>query len=538
MELPFAGLHQLCAPMLDRLDALPEPQQDALSVALGPGLRGGARPLPGRAGRAQPAGRGGRGAAAAVLRRRRPVARRRVGARCSAFVARRLLAESVAIVFAVREPARRARAGGPAGAGARRARPRTTRAPCWRPSSRAGSTSASATGSSPRRAAIRWRCWSCRGAGRRRSWRAGSGSGGAYALPGRIEESFRRRLEALPEDTRLLLLRRGGGAGRRPVAGVARGRAARHRAAARDAGGRGGLLEIGAQVRFRHPLVRSAAYRSASPQERRAVHRALAEATDPQRRSRPARLALRPGGAGPGRGRSPRSWSARPARAQARGGLGRRRRVPRAGGDADARPVAPSARGCSRRPRAKRDAGALDAALELLGAVEAGPLDELQRGRVEQLRGQIAFDQRRVRRGGAAAAAGAARRLEPLDRRPGSRDAPRGARRRDVGRATGTARPDCEAVAAAARARRRAGRLARGGRRAARRVRARRDEGHAAAAPSLQRAREPLLVPRPATDDLGHWLWLAGAGDAVTALGALGRRGLACAGRSPGAVRP
>ena len=161
MELPFAGLHQLCAPMLDRLDALPEPQQDALGVAFG--LSSGAAPdrfL----------------VALAALSLLSEVAEERpllcfvddaqwldaASAQVLGFVARRLLAESVAIVFAVREPttsaswsacrelrARRARRGG-------RARAAGDRHPA------AGSTSACATGSSPRRAAIRWRCSSCR----------------------------------------------------------------------------------------------------------------------------------------------------------------------------------------------------------------------------------------------------------------------------------------------------------------------------------------------------------------------------------------
>ena len=65
MELAFAGLHQLCAPMLDRLDRLPAPQRDALSTAFGLSARTGAGPFPGRAGGARPAGRGGPGAAAA-----------------------------------------------------------------------------------------------------------------------------------------------------------------------------------------------------------------------------------------------------------------------------------------------------------------------------------------------------------------------------------------------------------------------------------------------------------------------------------------
>jgi hypothetical protein len=104
----------------------------------------------------------------------------------------------------------------------------------------------------------------------------------APALPDRIEQTFLRRYEALPPAAKQLSLvaavesagdpvlvwRAAGRLGIRPDA-----------AAAAEAGG---LLVIGAQVVFRHPLVRSAVYRAASPQERRTVHRALAEATDPQ----------------------------------------------------------------------------------------------------------------------------------------------------------------------------------------------------------------------------------------------------------------
>src|SRR5215472_5775035 len=42
MELAFAGLHQLCAPLLDHLERLPAPQRDAVGVAFG--LRGGGAP--------------------------------------------------------------------------------------------------------------------------------------------------------------------------------------------------------------------------------------------------------------------------------------------------------------------------------------------------------------------------------------------------------------------------------------------------------------------------------------------------------------
>jgi hypothetical protein len=99
-------------------------------------------------------------------------------------------------------------------------------------------------------------------------------------LSGRIEESFLRRLEELGDDTRLLLLV----AAAEPVGDVAlMWRAATQlgvpTTALAPALGTG-LLEVGAQLRFRHPLVRSAIYRSAAEEDRRAVHSALAEAID------------------------------------------------------------------------------------------------------------------------------------------------------------------------------------------------------------------------------------------------------------------
>ena len=100
-------------------------------------------------------------------------------------------------------------------------------------------------------------------------------------MSGRIEESFLRRLEDLPEETRLLLLV----AAAEPIGDPAllwraAERLGDHGEAVEPAE-RAGLLEIGARVRFRHPLVRSAVYRAASPGDRQRVHRALAEVTDP-----------------------------------------------------------------------------------------------------------------------------------------------------------------------------------------------------------------------------------------------------------------
>ena len=93
----------------------------------------------------------------------------------------------------------------------------------------------------------------------------GFGLLGAQALSGRIEESFLRRLEALADQTRIAVADRGGGSGRRSAAAVACRRPARDRAHSPQSAEADGLLEIGEQVTFRHPLVRSAVYRTASP---------------------------------------------------------------------------------------------------------------------------------------------------------------------------------------------------------------------------------------------------------------------------------
>ena len=108
----------------------------------------------------------------------------------------------------------------------------------------------------------------------------GFGLLGAHALTGRIEESFVRRLEALSDDARRLLLV----AAAEPVGDpLLLWRAAERLGIgpeAAEAAEADGLLAIGERVTFRHPLVRSAVYRSAAVEDRRAVHLALAEATD------------------------------------------------------------------------------------------------------------------------------------------------------------------------------------------------------------------------------------------------------------------
>ena len=172
------------------------------------------------------------------------------------------------------------------------------------------------------------------------------------------------------------------------------------------------LLELRVRVVFRHPLVRSAVYRAAEPAERHAAHRALAEATDPK--IDPDRRAWHRAQAASMPDEDVAEELERSAgRAQARGGLSA---VAAFLERAAALTPEPSHRAqrLLAAAGAKRDAGALDAALGLLAGVEAGLLDELGRARVDLLQGQIALEQRR---GGDAGRLflSAARRLEPLD---------------------------------------------------------------------------------------------------------------------------
>ena len=169
MELPYAGVHQLCAPMLDQLTDLPPPQQDALRTAFG--LSSGAAPdrFLVALGDPQPAGTGGGGAAPAVPRGRRSVARHGLGSD------RRLRGPPPAARNRWRWCSRSApRAPSLSSRACRSSRsegsPTRMPVPCSRRSSRVDSTTASATGSSKRRAAIPSRCWSCRAAWESRSW--------------------------------------------------------------------------------------------------------------------------------------------------------------------------------------------------------------------------------------------------------------------------------------------------------------------------------------------------------------------------------
>ena len=174
-----------------------------------------------------------------------------------------------------------------------------------------------------------------------------------------------------------------------PLLLLACGRAARDRPAAAGGAEADGLLAIGERVAFRHPLVRSAVYRSATVQERQEVHRALAEATD--REVDPDRRAWHLAAAAAGPDENVALELERSAgRAQARGGLAAaaaflERAVALTGDSARRGDRALAA------AEASLQAGAFDVTRGLLATAEAGALDDLQQARVELLRGQFAL---------------------------------------------------------------------------------------------------------------------------------------------------
>ena len=240
---------------------------------------------------------------------------------------------------------------------------------------------------------------------------------GGFALPdamplsGRIEESFRRRLEVLPDDTRRLLQL----AAAEPVGDpVLMWRAAERLGIAPEGAtqaAEAGLVDFGARVRFRHPLVRSAAYRSASLQERQEVHRALAEATDPE--LDPDRRAWHWAQASPGPDEDVAAELERSAgRAQARGGLAAAAAFLQRSVALTVDPARRAERALAA-AQASLQAGSFDAALGLVATAEGRALDELQRARVDLLRGQVALALSGSDAGPLLLRA--ARRLEPFD---------------------------------------------------------------------------------------------------------------------------
>jgi DNA-binding CsgD family transcriptional regulator len=406
MELAFAGLHQLCVPLLGRLERLPVPQRDALGIAFG--LRGGDAP-----------DRFLAGLAALTLlseaAEERPLLcvvddaqwLDRASAQALAFAARRLLAEPVGLIFAAREPGEQLR--GLPDLEVRGLRDEDARALLRsvvrvRLDERVRDRIVAETNGNPLALLELPRGLSPA------QLAGGFGLAGAQPLSARIEDSYRRRLEALPADTRLLLLVAAAESAGDPV--LVWGAAERLGIAAAAAVEADGLLEIGTRVRFRHPLVRSTVYRSAGLPERRAAHRALAEATD--RGLDPDRRAWHLAAAAPGPDEQVAAELERSAgRAQARGGMAAAAAFLQRAAELTREPARRSGRALAA-AQANLQAGAFDAAADLLAVAASGPLDELQQARADLVRGQLAF----------ASSAGsdapvlllkAARRIEPLD---------------------------------------------------------------------------------------------------------------------------
>jgi DNA-binding CsgD family transcriptional regulator len=385
MELAFAGLHQLLAPMLDRLEGLPALQSEALRTAFG--LAYGRPPDRFFVG-------------LAVLSLLSDVAEEqpllcvvddeqwldRGSADVLAFVARRLGAESVGLIFA-------ARAGTDDLAGL--------------PELVVGELSDVDAGAlldsmltAPLDPRVREQIISeTRGIPLAlmevlrdltpAELPGGFGLTGGASVSGSIEETFRRRIDALPSDSRRLLQL----AAADPIGDPVLVRRAADRLGiptdAATAPAEVGLLEFGARVRFRHPLVRSAAYGSASLQERQEAHRALAEMTD--REIDPDRHAWHRAHAAPGPDEDVAEELERAAaRAQARGGFTAAAAFLERSAELTLEPARRAQRSLVAAQTTFR-AGAVDDALGMLSATEAGALDELDRAQVELLRAQIAF---------------------------------------------------------------------------------------------------------------------------------------------------
>ena len=409
MELPFAGLQQLCAPFTDRLEHLPGPQHDALATAFG--LRPGGAPDRFLVG-------------LAVLSLLSDAAAERplvcvvddaqwldaASSQTLAFVARRLGAESVGLVLAVRETGERRfgelpelAVGGLEDDDARALLEAVVAGPL---DERVRDRIVAETHGNPL-ALLELPH------GRTPTELAGGfGLDGTPALAGRIEASYRERLEPLPDATRLLLLV----AAAEPVgdplllwkAAAALGIDASAGAPAADAG----LIELGAQARFHHPLVRSGVYGAAAPEDRRRVHRALADATDAA--ADPDRRAWHLAQATDGLDEEVAIELERSAaRARARGGMAAEAAFHERAAELTPDP-AHRARRALLAAQAKHQAGAADAALRLLAMAEAAPLGELDSARAQLLRAQITFATTRGR-DAPPLLLEAARRLEPLD---------------------------------------------------------------------------------------------------------------------------
>jgi DNA-binding CsgD family transcriptional regulator len=385
MELAFSGLRQLCEPVLDRLSELPAPQREALRTAFGLGtgpppdrflVSLGALTLLAAAAAERPL--------LAVIDDQQWLDS--ASAQVLGFVARRLAADPIALVFAAREPS-----------------DHLTGLPVLAVEGLAPEHARSLLDSAlpgPVDAQVR-DLLVAEAQGNPlallelpRSMRAAGLAGGfpqpdAMPLSGRIERGFLQRLDALPEPTRLLLQLAAADPAGDPVVV--------HRAARRlgvpiqavQPAVEAGLAEFDVQVHFRHPLVRSAAYRSASPQVRRQVHRAIADVTDPV--ADPDRRAWHRAQAVSEPDEEVAAELERSARrAKRRGGLAAASAFLERSVALTADPAGHAQRALTA-ARATMAAGEFDRARALLDTAEAGPLTERGAAEADLLRAELAF---------------------------------------------------------------------------------------------------------------------------------------------------
>jgi len=414
MELAYAGLHQLCAPLLDRLGRLPGPQRDALATVFG--RSAGAAPdrfLVGLATLTLLAEAAEQEPLICIVDDAQWLDQ--ASAQILGFVARRLLAERIAIVCAARtEAGDGVLAGLPEfavrGLGDSDARALLLDSVPGPIDARVCDQIVAESHGNPLALLELPRTWDVA------DLAGGFGLPGGQPVAGRIEQSYVRRLQQLPYDTRLLVL----AAAAEPLGDpILLHRAAGMLGIDLAAGGPaqdGGLLELGGRVEFAHPLVRSAAYRSAAADDRRRVHRALAEATVAE--TDPDRRAWHRARAAPGPDEQVAAELERSAdRAQARGGVAAAAAFLQRSAELTVDPARRAERALAA-AQVSFQAGAFGTALGLAAEAEAqgsGPLDEFQRARVDLVRGRVAFASGDGSDAAATLLLNAARRLEPFD---------------------------------------------------------------------------------------------------------------------------
>nr|WP_083168686.1 LuxR family transcriptional regulator [Mycobacterium paraseoulense] len=386
MELAFAALQQLCSPLLACIDRLPAPQREALEIAFG--CSAGPAPdrflvglavlsLIGAATESQPL--------LVLVDDAQWIDR--ISAQTLAFVARRLVAEPAAIIFAVREEVGDELAGLPeltvSGLNSGDARALLDSAIVGRLDDQVRDRIVAETRGNPLALLELPKGFTAA------ELAGGFGRPDSWPLAGQIEQTFLRRIRSLPDHAQRLLLV----AAAEPIGDTALLiRAAERLGLEPDAAAgaeAAGLIDVGTRVRFHHPLVRSAAYRSADVMERRRAHRALADATD--RDTDPDRRAWHLAVAAAGPDESVAVQLERSAgRAQSRGGVAAAAAFLERATQLTADPVRRGTRALAA-AQAKRDVAAFDAAEELLTIAESASLEALERAQVKRLRAQIAF---------------------------------------------------------------------------------------------------------------------------------------------------